>query len=55
MAPRPRRKRAPDVLPDSLPLRDEPDVLPDSLGREGDGMTPDSLPPRPREVDDTVD
>ena len=55
MAPRPRRRRAPDVLHDSLPPRDEPDVRPDGLGREGNGMTPDSLPPRPREVDDTVD
>ena len=55
MAPRPRRKRAPDVLPDSLPPRDEPDVLPDSLGREGDGMTPDSLPPRRPDNDGTAD
>ena len=54
MAPKPTRKRAPDVLPDSLPPQGEPDVLPDSLGRERDGMTPDSLPPRP-DNDDTAD
>ena len=54
MAPKPTRKRAPDVLPDSLPPQGEPDVLPDSLGREPP-MPPDSLPPRPQDVDDAVD
>jgi len=42
-------------LPDSLPPPGEPDVLPDSLGRDPDGMPPDSLPPRPRDGDDAVD
>jgi len=53
--PKPPRRRAPDVLPDSLPPPGEPDVLPDSLGRDPDGMPPDSLPPRPRDGDDAVD
>jgi hypothetical protein len=55
MDPRPPRKRAPDVLPDSLPKANDPDVLPDSLGqREApDRMTPDSLPPRQPENDGT--
>ena len=55
MAPRPQRKTAPDVLPDSLPPPGEPDVLPDGLGRDPDGMPPDSLPPRQRDSDDASD
>ena len=55
MAPRPRRKQSPDVLPDSLPKANEPDVLPDSLGEREppDRMTPDSLPPREKDPDGT--
>lgn len=46
--PAPRRRPAPDVLPDSLPKRgEEPDVLPDDLRRTDQPDTrPDSLPPQ---------
>jgi hypothetical protein len=48
--PAPRRRRAPDVLPDSLP-RDEPDaILPDEVRRRDEpDVLPDSLPARDKE------
>jgi hypothetical protein len=49
--PAPRRRRAPDITPDSLPRSDEPDViLPDDVRRRDEpDVLPDSLPARDKE------
>jgi hypothetical protein len=53
MAPKPAplRRRAPDVLPDSLPRDDAPDaILPDEVRRRDEpDVLPDSLPARDKE------